>query len=131
MLRKDMKNYYISRGVFAILFGILSYLISGSVLSAVLFAGVIMALFIYLPHSGRYKVKPENGITALRRDEWTERITQQSGRNAWVAVTLAGAGIVFYYGRIAPGDVPVNLLGLLLSFGMVVYFASDFWLRRM
>lgn len=130
-VRTTMKNYYISRAAFAILFGGLNYLISRSIWQAVLMAALVMTVFFYLPRSGRYKVKPEKGTTALRRDEWTERISQRAGRNAWAAVSVAGSALVLYYGRISQSDVPVNMVGAVLILGVVVYFASDIWMRRL
>lgn len=126
-----MKNYYISRAVLAILFGGMIYLSSHSVLKAVLAAVAVMLIFAYLPRSGRYKVKSEEGMTALRRDEFTQSVAQRAGRNAWVAVTLAGSGMVLYYSQISPGAVPTAQLEILMFFGFLVYFISDLWMRKM
>lgn len=126
-----MKRYYVSRGVVSIVFGGLFYLFSGSLLAGLLSAVLVFITFMYLPRSGRYKVFPHKGSTALRRDEWTQSINQRSGRNAWVIVTIGGGGLVLYYGLISPGDVPFVLLGGLLLLGVVTYYVSDYWMRRL
>jgi hypothetical protein len=125
-----MKRYYISRGVLSIAFGGLVYMVSDFLLAGLLSAILVFIIFLFLPRSGRYRVLSHKGATALRRDEWTQSINQRSGRNAWVVVAFAGGGLVLYYGLISPGDVPVGLLGVLLLLGMVTYFVSDFWLRK-
>lgn len=126
-----MNRYYISRGVLSIAFGVLLYLVSDTLVLGLLSAILTFIIFVFLPRSGRYKVLAHKGVTALRRDEWMHSINQRSGRNAWVIVAIAGSGLVLYYGLISPGDVPVNLLSLLLLLGMVTYYVSDFWLRRL
>lgn len=126
-----MERYYISRGVISIAFGGLLYLVSRSLLISLLGGVLVLIIFIFLPRSGRYKVFPQKGGTALRRDEWTQSINQRSGLNAWVIVTIAGAGLVLYYGLISPGDVPTILLGGLLVLGWITYYLSDYWMRRL
>lgn len=126
-----MKRYYISRGVLSIAFGGVFYLLTDSLIVGLLIAVSVFIVFILLPRSGRYKVFSQKGATALRRDEWTQSINQRSGRNAWVIVTIAGSGLVLYYGLISPGDVPVGLLGFLMLLGVATYYASDFWLRKL
>lgn len=126
-----MKRYYISRGVLSIAFGALVYLVSDSLLVSSLSVVLLFIIFVFLPLSGRYKVLPDKGATALRRDEWTQSINQRSGLNAWVVVAITGSGLVLYYGLISPGDVPVGLLGILLLLGLVTYYVSDFWLRKL
>lgn len=126
-----MKRYYVSRGVISIAFGGLVYLVSGSLLAGLLSAVLVFITFIYLPRSGRYRVNPDKGATALRRDEWTQSINQRSGRNAWVIVTIAGSGLVLYYGLLSPGDVPTSLLGGLLMVGLATYYVSDYLMRKL
>ena len=90
----------------------------------------VLALFLWAPHSGRYAVHPEFGVTALRRDERTQTINDQAARNAFIVTVLIIAGIAVYFGTIAPTNVPVAILNLALLLGMLTYFVSDFWLRR-
>lgn len=125
-----MQSYYISRSLIAALFGGLIYWFGGSILAGVLSAAAIMAVFIYLPRSGRYRVDPKKGAAPLRRDEWSQNVNQRSGLYAWVAVTITGGVLVLYYGLISPGDVPVGMIGALLLLGVLIYYLSDFWLRR-
>ncbi len=125
-----MTGYYISRGILSIAFGGLAYLLSHNLLVGVLSAFLPFIIFLYLPRSGRYKVFPREGSTALRRDEFTQSVNQRSGLYAWVVVAIAGSALILYYGLVSPGDVPVGLLGLLLLAGMVTYYVSDYLLRR-
>jgi hypothetical protein len=89
---------------------------------------VALAFFFYAPHSGRYAVHPELGITALRRDERTQAITDKAARNAFIASMLALAGVALYYGGTAM--VPVAAIHWTLILGALVYFFSDLWMRR-
>lgn len=126
-----MKKYYISRGMLSIAFGGLLYLVSDYVLAGLLGAVLGFAIFVFLPRSGRYKVLPDKGTTALRRDEWTQSINQRSGLNAWVVSAITSGGLVLYYGLISPGTVPVSLLGISLLSGWVTYYTSDYRLRKL
>ncbi len=126
-----MTRYYITRGGLSIAFGGLLYLVSASVWVGLVGAALAFITFVFLSRSGRYTVLADKGVTALRRDAWTESINQRSGRNAWVVVAILGSGLVLYYGLISPGAVPVGLLGALLLSGMVTYYISDFWLRKL
>jgi hypothetical protein len=130
-MRLAMKRYYMSRAVLSIAFGGLVYLVSGYPLAGLLGAVLAFLTFVYLPRSGRYRVDPQKGATALYRDEWTQGISQRSGRNAWVVVTIVGSGLVLYYGLLSPRDVPVSLLGAVLMIGWLTYVASDYWMRKL
>jgi hypothetical protein len=131
MKMTGMTRYYLSRGLLSLLVGGLAYVLSSSIWMAVITALVLFGTFVILSRSGRYKVNPEKGVSALRRDEWTQAINDKSGRNAWVVVTVAGGLLVLYFGLISPGDVPVGWLGGLVAAGVITYYASDFWLRRL
>jgi len=131
IMRSDMQSYYISRGLIAILFGGLVYWFGGSILAGVLSAAAILAVFVYLPRSGRYRVNPEKGVSPMRRDEWSQNVNRRSGLYAWVVVTIAGSALVLYYGLISPGNVPLGMVGALLLLGVLTYYVSDFWLRRL
>jgi hypothetical protein len=126
----NMKPYILSRGLLSVVFGVVIYLISRSWWLGALSAVLIFSLFLYLPRSGRYRVKPERGVTALQRDEWTERVNDKAGRNAWVVVALLGSLAILYYGLISPGDIPVNILALVIFAGIAAYYLTDLWLRR-
>jgi len=111
--------------------GVLVYLISTSVWIGALSALIVFTTFVLLSRSGRYKLNPERGVFALQRDEWTRNINDKAGRNAWVIVAVAGSLVILYYSLISPGDVPVFILGILLFSGMLAYYVSDFWLRKL
>lgn len=53
------------------------------------------------PHSGRYSVHPELGVTALRLDERTQITNDKAARNAFVISILALCGITAYFGILA------------------------------
>lgn len=126
-----MKRYYISRGIISFALGGILYMISRSSLLGLFSMVLIFILFVYLPRSGRYTVNPQKGATPLSRDEWGQSISQRSGRNAWVIVTITGSGLVLYFGLISPGDVPTGLLGGLLILGFITYYISDYWMRKL
>jgi uncharacterized membrane protein len=125
-----MSRYYISRALISIALGALLALTGSQWWMAGLVGVIVFAYFLWAPHSGRYAVHPELGVTALRRDERTQTINDKAARNAFVATILTVAGIAVYFGTIAPANVPVAILNLALVLGMLTYFVSDFWLRR-
>jgi uncharacterized membrane protein len=125
-----MSRYYISRALISIALGALLALTGSQWWMAGLVGVIVFAYFLWAPHSGRYAVHPELGVTALRRDERTQTINDKAARNAFVATILTVAGIAVYFGTIAPANVPVAILNLALVLGILTYFVSDFWLRR-
>jgi hypothetical protein len=127
---REMTRYYISRAIITAAFGGLLALSGMSWWMAALTGLTIFALFLWAPRSGRYAVHPELGATALRRDERTQVINNKAGRNAFVITALCVAGLIGYYGFTAQGDVPIQALNIVLTVGILTYFATDFWLRR-
>lgn len=125
-----MTPYYVSRAVLALGLGLLFAFTGTPWWEAALMGGLVLALFLWAPQSGRYAVHPEYGVTALRRDERTQGINDKAARNAFVLSMLILAGITIYFGGLAPAVVPVVLLKRVLVFGALTYFVSDFWLRR-
>ena len=125
-----MKAYYISRAIVSVVLGTLMVL-AGSPWWAGLAAGVLaFAWFLAAPRIGRYSVHPEFGVTALRRDERGVTINNAAARNAFIACMLAAAGVIAYAGVATLDTVPLAVLQWLLILGIVIYYASDFWMRR-
>jgi len=125
-----MSAYYISRAVISAALGVLLTLSGLEWWMAALLGVIVFAFFVYAPHSGRYSVHPELGVTALRRDERTQVINDKAARNAFVVTMLAIAGMAIYFEAIAAVNVPIAILKWTLVLGVIVYFASDFVLRR-
>jgi hypothetical protein len=121
-----MSRYYISRAIVAIVFGSLFALAGSPWWLALLIGMAAFAWFLYAPHSGRYAVHPELGVTALRRDERTQVITDKAAKNAFVVIVLALVAAAAYFGA----AVPAAAIHWTLVLGVIIYFASDFWLRR-
>ncbi len=126
----SMSRYYVSRVVISLAFGILFALTGSPWWMAVLVSTVLIAAFLYAPHSGRYAVRPELGVMALQRDERTQTVTDRAARNAFVVTMLVIAAMALYFGPISPVGVPVVALKLTLVLGALTYFLSDFLLRR-
>lgn len=126
-----MSRYYLSRALFCVVFGGLFRLAGWPWWLAILAGVVPFAIFLWLPRSGRYVVRPELGATALRRDERTQRIADRAMRNAGMVTMLAIAGVGIYFGLIAPANVPVAVLNFVLLLGILVYWVSDFRMRRL
>jgi hypothetical protein len=129
-MTKDLMPYYLSRAVLSAAFAGLMYLTGSPLWMAGLFGGVILILFFLAPLSGRYSVHPEFGITALRRDERTGVINDKAARNAFVASMLAVAVIASYSTAVGVGLVSIKILIIILVFGLLIYYTSDFFLRR-
>ena len=125
-----MSAYYISRAVISAALGVLLTLSGLEWWMAALLGVIVFAFFVYAPRSGRYSVHPELGVTALRRDERTQGINDKAARNAFVVTMLAIAGMTIYFGAMAAVNVPIAALKWTLVLGVLVYFVSDFVLRR-
>ena len=125
-----MKAYYLSRAVISAGFGLLFGLSGSPWWTAVLVGAAAFAWFLAAPHIGRYSVHPEFGVTALRRDERSQGINDKATRNAFVISMLAVGGMIAYYAAFPAIAVPVAALRWILILGAVVYYSSDFWLRR-
>ena len=128
---KGMSVYYVSRAIVSIVFGGLFYLSGGSLWTAILMGSVAFVWFLWAPHSGRYTVHPELGITTLRRDEHTQQINDHAARNAFVVSGMAIAILSIYFGSVLRTDIPVRFLNYVLILGALTYFASDFQLRKL
>jgi len=127
---KGMSLYYISRAIVSIVFGGLFYLSGSSLLTAILVGSVAFAWFLWAPHSGRYTVHPELGITALRRDEHSQQVNDHAARNAFVVLGTAIAILSIYFGSVLQTDIPVRILNYALILGAFTYYVSDFQLRK-
>jgi len=125
-----MKSYYLSRAAISIAFGMLFALTGSSWWIAMLVSTLAFAWFLLAPHIGRYSVHPEFGVTALRRDERAQAINDKAARNAFVVGMLALGGIIVYYSTLTLTSVPIAVFKWLLILGVLIYYLSDFWLRR-
>ena len=126
-----MLPYYVSRTIFSAAFGVLLYVTGSPLWSSVLMSGLILAFFLWAPHSGRYSVHPEFGITALRRDEFTQVINEKAARNAFIVSMLVIATIAIYSGSIGMINISLRFMKMVLIIGALTYFASDLWLRKL
>ena len=124
-----MKSYYVSRAIISIAFGAL-FAAGSTWWTGILVGALAFAWFLLAPHIGRYSVHPEFGITALRRDERAQAINDKAARNAFVISMLTLGGIIVYFGTFAVTSVPIAVFKWLLILGALIYYASDFWLRK-
>ncbi len=130
-MNKNLQIYHISRFIISVVFGGLLYAAGSPVWSAVLIGVLIFALFIWAPHSGRYSVHPEYGMSALRRDEFTQVINDKAARNAFVVSMLAIGAATVYAAIIGASSLSTQIFRLIMFAGAITYFASDLWLRRL
>ena len=124
-----MKSYYVSRALISIAFGVL-FAADSTWWTGILVGTLAFAWFLLAPHIGRYSVHPEFGITALRRDERAQVINDKAARNAFIISMLALGGIIVYYKIFVLTSVPITVFKWLLIIGVLIYYISDFWLRK-
>lgn len=129
-MTKKMMPYYLSRTILSIAWGILLFVTGSPIWKAMLIGGLILALFLWAPHSGRYSVHPEFGITALRRDERTQVINDRAARNAFIVSMLTIGAIGVYFGLFGVINISIGVIKIVLIIGTITYFASDLWLRK-
>jgi hypothetical protein len=126
-----MTNYYLSRMIISIVLGGLFALLGAQWWMAVLAGLLALAVFFYAPLSGRYTVQPDKGLTPLRRDEFSKSVTNKAGRNAFAFMMIALAGIVVYSLLSTHTVLTATALSVVLALGVIVFFVSDYWMRRM
>ena len=126
-----MTSYYVSRMIISILLGGLFVLLGAQWWMAVLVGLLALVVFFYAPLSGRYTVQPDKGLTSLGRDEFSRSVTDKAGRNAFAFMMIALAGIVIYSLLSTRTVVAVTALSVVLALGVIVFFVSDYWMRRM
>jgi predicted cobalt transporter CbtA len=124
-----MKAYYVSRAIISMALGAL-FAAGSSWWTGILVGILAFAWFLLAPHIGRYSVHPEFGVTALRRDERAQVINDKAARNAFVISMLALGGIIVYFGTLALTSVPIGVFKWLLILGVLIYYVSDFLLRK-
>jgi hypothetical protein len=125
-----MKAYYLTRALIAVTIGGI-LLVGGSPWWVGMgVGGLVMIWFFVAPRIGRYAVHPEYGATALRRDERGAAINNAAARNAFVVSMLAIAAVLLHARATGLDGVAIEVLEGILVLGVLVYYASDFWLRR-
>lgn len=124
-MNKSMMPYYLSRTIFSAAFGLLLFVTGSSLWHAMLIGGLILVFFLWAPHSGRYSVHPEFGITALRRDERTQIINDKAARNAFIVSMLTITAIAVYFGSFGAINIYIGVLKIVLIIGALTYFVSD------
>ncbi len=127
---KQLFPYYVSRTAISIGIGILLYITGSQAWVAILLGGLLTALFLYAPQSGRYSVHPEFALTPLRRDEHTQFINDAAGRNAFVVIILLIGALIIGFGAGGTIAIPSLALKAVMAAGALTYFLSDFWMRR-
>ena len=130
-MNKNMMPYYLSRTIISIAFGVLLFVTGSPLRNAMLMGGVILAFFLWAPHSGRYSVHPEFGITALRRDERTQVLNDKAARNAFIVTMLTIAIIAVYFGSLGTINISIGIFNMILIIGALTYFVSDLLLQKL
>jgi hypothetical protein len=125
-----MKAYYLTRAIIAVTIGGLLIVGGSPRWVGIGVGGLTMLWFFVAPRVGRYAVHPEQGATALRRDERGEAIHNAAARNAFAVCMLAIAGVLLHAWATGLDGVGIAVLEGILVLGILVYFASDYWLGR-
>ena len=129
-MTKNMLPYYLSRTILSAAIGLLLFVTGSTLWTVILISGLILALFLWAPHSGRYSVHPELGVTALRRDERTQVINDKAARNAFIVSMLTVGAIAIYFGLFGAIYISISVFKIVLVIGGLTYIVSDLWLRK-
>jgi predicted MFS family arabinose efflux permease len=84
-----------------------------------------LAFFLWAPSSGRYRVQAGGGATPMRLDERTRALRNRAARDGFLVLMLGQAALVLTFVLIRPGDIPIELLMIMLGLGFLTYFVSD------
>jgi hypothetical protein len=123
-MKRELIPYYISRAALSALFGLLIGWQSGWWLG-VLTGVVMLAMFVWYAHSGRYLIDPSRPLAPLRRDE-RGKVIRDRALVAGVVVgglVVAGLGVA---GLVWPLSTNLGSVGMLA--GVITYFAVSNWL---
>ena len=129
-MNKNMRPYYLSRTIMSLAFAVLLFVTGLPLWNAMLMGGIILALFLWAPHSGRYSVHPEFGVTALRRDERTQAINDRAARNAFIVSMATIGAIAVFGGSVGANSISIGVFKLVPAIGALAYYVTDFWLRK-
>lgn len=129
-MNRKLMPYYLSRTALSIVFGFLLFVTGSPLLHSIIIGGLLIAFFLYAPHSGRYSVHPEFVLTPLRRDEHTQTINDAAARNAFVVSILVVSAIIIYFGSFGETNISISIVKMVAAIGALTYFISDFWLRK-
>jgi hypothetical protein len=97
---------------------------------AAIVGALALAFFVWAPHSGRYLVRQEGGITPLRNDEMSQSVRAKAAGIAFAVVIPALAALIIYNESATDTGVPTWALAIVLALGAITYAITDFWLRR-
>ncbi len=126
----NMSKYYFSRALVALALGAISFMLNGSWPRAIGLALGTLALFLYLPTSGRYIIRSKNSIAPFRIDEYSQAIRNQAARDGFVVMTL-GFFLLQAYSAVTKTALTANHFTILFILGWLTYLVSDLWRRRM
>ena len=125
----NLSKYYISRIIIAMAMGALAIIFGASWPVAIGFVVGALAVFLYLPKSGRYIVLPENSVAPFRTDEYSQAIREKAARDGFVVLSL-GFFLIHAYAQVAKVSIPIAWIDTLFGIGWLSYLVSDFWRRR-
>lgn len=127
----SMRNYYISRTVVAILFGMLFMLLGAEWWMGLLAGLLALAGFAWAPRSGRYvKETGQDGQVRLAHDENTRAIADKAARNGFVVSMILLAVLTLYFWQVGQEMIPIQYLQAVLVSGLLTYAISDTVIRR-
>lgn len=115
--------YYLSRAVLAGAAAVIAWTATHKIGLALITGLLTLAIFVWYARSGHFIVDPSRPLTPLRRDEREQAITYRATSYAFIAtmVLLGLIGLV---------HLPLNWAPVVIGVGILVYFASQAWLRR-
>jgi hypothetical protein len=125
-----LRRYYVVRILISAAFGGLFYLGGLPWWVALMTTVFMIALFLWLPRSGRYVVNHSGSADVLQRDERSQTIANRAGSIAFAVIMIAIGALAIYYGFIRSANVPVNWLNFVVALGALSYFLADVWFRR-
>jgi hypothetical protein len=129
-MKGSLRGYYLTRGLLVLGWMLLMWMLEAK--REIILAGSVLMLFLFLwlPHTGRYLVDVSKPFLPLRRDERERAISLRAASYAFATLATLLAVAVLCAGLRAQDSLSLDTVSAILAVGMIVWFVGSLWLRR-
>jgi|GEM_PF-1305908 len=129
-MKRDLRWYYATRGLLILAWIGLMVLLKART-EIILFGALVMIiLYLWLPHSGRYVIRTDKPLSPLQRDERERTISFRATAYAFSVLLVLLAAAVIGAGLRGQNTLSIELVSTIIALGMIIQLAANLWLRR-